>query len=114
VPIGDVVLQVGDVRLGFEICEDAWIAERPGVELALQAVDVILNPSASHFGFGKHEVRRGSCSRAHALSVSAYVYANLAGNEAGASDLRWRCADRDLRANRLVCADASATRGTAW
>ena len=49
---------IGDVRIGFEICEDAWVATRPGAYLARRAVDVILNPSASHFAFGKLEVRK--------------------------------------------------------
>src|SRR5476649_1595599 len=34
-------------------CEDAWVANRPGTDLALRVVDVLLNPSASHFAFGK-------------------------------------------------------------
>ena len=29
--------------------EDAWVADRPGAQLAARGVDVILNPSASHF-----------------------------------------------------------------
>ncbi len=28
-PIGDLLFEVGGVRLGFEICEDAWVAEPP-------------------------------------------------------------------------------------
>jgi NAD+ synthase (glutamine-hydrolysing) len=44
---------------------------------------VILNPSASHFAFGKHEVRkRFVLEGSRAFGVS-YVYANLLGNEAG-------------------------------
>ena len=43
-PIGDLVFDVGGVRIGFEICEDAWVANRPGADLALRGVDVILNP----------------------------------------------------------------------
>lgn len=83
VPLGDLHFDVGGVKIGFEICEDAWIAERRGAELALSAVDVILNPSASHFAFGKHEIRkRVVLEGARAFGVS-YVYANLVGNEAG-------------------------------
>ncbi|MGE5183715.1 MAG: nitrilase-related carbon-nitrogen hydrolase, partial [Acidobacteriota bacterium] len=52
-PIGDLVFELGDIRIGFEICEDAWVANRPGTDLALRGVDVICNPSASHFAFGK-------------------------------------------------------------
>jgi NAD+ synthase (glutamine-hydrolysing) len=81
--LGDVHFDCGGVRIGFEICEDAWIAQRPGAELALDAVDIILNPSASHFSFGKHEIRRRLVLEgARAFGVT-YVYSNLLGNEAG-------------------------------
>ena len=55
--LAGVLFDVGGVRVGFEICEDAWVAERRGAELALEGADLILNPSASHFAFGKHAVR---------------------------------------------------------
>jgi NAD+ synthase (glutamine-hydrolysing) len=82
-PLGDVLFDVGGVRIGFEICEDAWVAERRGAELALEGADLILNPSASHFAFGKHAVReRLVLEGARAFGVT-YLYANLLGNEAG-------------------------------
>jgi NAD+ synthase (glutamine-hydrolysing) len=82
-PIGDLYFDIGGIRIGFEICEDAWVANRPGAVLALHGVDVILNPSASHFAFGKLEVRkRFVLEGSRAFGVS-YVYANLLGNEAG-------------------------------
>jgi NAD+ synthase (glutamine-hydrolysing) len=83
VPIGDLRFDCGGIRLGFEICEDAWAADRPGAGLASRGVDLILNPSASHFAFGKDEIRRRFVlegSRAYGVT---YVYANLLGNEAG-------------------------------
>ncbi len=83
VPVGDLHFSCGGIRIGFEICEDAWIAERPGADLARDAVDVILNPSASHFAFGKFAVReRLAIEGSRAFGVT-YVYANLLGNEAG-------------------------------
>jgi NAD+ synthase (glutamine-hydrolysing) len=83
VPLGDVMFDVGGVLMGFEICEDAWVATRPGSELALHGADVILNPSASHFAFGKQDVRtRFVLEGSRAFNVS-YLYANLLGNEAG-------------------------------
>ncbi len=82
-PLGDVHFELGGVKIGFEICEDAWVVQRPGIELSLEAVDIILNPSASHFAFGKHEIRsRLVLEGSRAFGVS-YVYANLLGNEAG-------------------------------
>ncbi len=83
VPIGDLHFDLGGVRFGFEICEDAWVANRPGAALAGLGVDLILNPSASHFAFGKLEVRkRFVLEGARAFGVT-YLYANLLGNEAG-------------------------------
>jgi NAD+ synthase (glutamine-hydrolysing) len=83
VPIGDLRLDFGGLTLGFEICEDAWVARRPGAALALDAIDVIFNPSASHFSFGKREVRRRLVAEGSRAFGVAYVYANLLGNESG-------------------------------
>ncbi len=84
VPVGDAIFDVGAVRLGFEICEDAWVgSERPGYELAESGVHVVLSPSASHFAFGKSEVRRSLALRGAREFGAVYVYANLLGNEAG-------------------------------
>ena len=83
VPVGDLVLNVGGVKLGFEICEDAWVSDRPGGRLAERAVDVIFNPSASHFAFGKAGVREGFVENGSRAFGVAYVYSNLLGNEAG-------------------------------
>ena len=47
--MGDLVFNVGGIRIGFEICEDAWVANRPGRGMASRGLDIILNPSASHF-----------------------------------------------------------------
>jgi NAD+ synthase (glutamine-hydrolysing) len=82
-PIGDLHFDCSGVVLGFEICEDAWVASRPGRELSTQGVDIILNPSASHFAFGKQEVReRYVLEGSRAFNVS-YLYTNPVGNEAG-------------------------------
>ena len=82
-PLGDILFDVGGVRIGFEICEDAWVGNRPGGNLANKGTDIILNPSASHFAFGKHSVRqRFVLEGSRAFNVT-YVYANLVGNESG-------------------------------
>jgi NAD+ synthase (glutamine-hydrolysing) len=83
IPIGDLVFDIGGTRIGFEICEDAWVAGRPGSRLATRAVDVILNPSASHFAFGKAQVRRRFVAEGSRSFGVAYLYANLLGNESG-------------------------------
>ncbi|HYQ02989.1 MAG TPA: NAD(+) synthase [Polyangiaceae bacterium] len=83
VPLGDIFFDCSGVRIGFEICEDAWVAQRRGAELSLIGVDLILNPSASHFAFGKHEVRRRLVLEGSRAFGVSYIYANLLGNEAG-------------------------------
>ncbi len=82
-PLGDCFFEVGGVRIGFEICEDAWVANRPGAALALKAVDLILNPSASHFAFGKIETRKRFVLEGSRAFGVGYIYANHVGNEAG-------------------------------
>ena len=83
VKAGEFIFDVSGVRIGFEICEDAWMADRPAAELAQRAVDIILNPSASHFAFEKYAVRRRLVVEASRAFGVSYVYANLLGNEAG-------------------------------
>jgi len=82
-PIGDLLFDCDGLLIGFEICEDAWAADRPGAEMSRHGVDIILNPSASHFAFGKHEVRQRFVLDGSRAFGCGYVYANLCGNEAG-------------------------------
>lgn len=81
--VGEVLFEVDGIRIGFEICEDAWVADRPADHLMRRGVDLILNPSASHFAFGKHATRRQLVVESSRTFGVAYVYSNLAGNEAG-------------------------------
>ncbi len=89
VPFGDLMYELDapgsgrPIRLGLEICEDAWAADRPGRRLFHQGVDLILNPSASHFAFGKQAVRQRIVLEGSRAFRCAYVYSNLLGNEAG-------------------------------
>ena len=53
VPFGDVTYDVKGFRVAFEICEDAWCENRPAHDFQQKGVDIILNPSASHFAMGK-------------------------------------------------------------
>jgi len=83
VPFGDIVYEVKGIKIGFEICEDAWRKNRPACRLAERGVELILNPSASHFGFGKYKRREGLILEGSKRYNCYYVYANLLGNEAG-------------------------------
>ncbi len=81
-PFGDVFFDFSGVRVGFEICEDAWVAQRRGA-LDGYAMDIIVNPSASHFAFGKNAVRERLVLEGSRSMAVSYLYANLLGNEAG-------------------------------
>ncbi len=85
VPFGEIVIESHGARIGFEICEDAWVSDsvRPACRLSRQNVDLILNPSASHFSFGKSEFRYQLISSSSDTFHCTYIYANLLGNEAG-------------------------------
>jgi NAD+ synthase (glutamine-hydrolysing) len=82
---GDLIYDVDGIRFGFEICEDAWRKKsRPGYRLKERGVDLILNPSASHFAMGKSLLREEEVVRLGSeLFDCVYVFANLLGNEAG-------------------------------
>lgn len=83
VPIGDGYFDIGGIRFGLEICEEAWVAQRIGASLAEQGVDVILNPSASHFAFAKQEIRKRFVTEGSRAFSVAYIFSNLLGNESG-------------------------------
>ena len=82
-PFGDLYFDCDGIRIGFEICEDAWVAERPGRDLAQVGIDIILNPTASHFAFNKRAIRQHIVTEGSRAFNCSYVYANLLGNEAG-------------------------------
>lgn len=83
IPFGDLFFDIGGIRLGLEICEDAWTGVRPAQKHYLHAVDIILNPSASNFAFGKSTIRERLVTEASRAFNCIYVYSNLLGNEAG-------------------------------
>ncbi len=85
IQVGDLIYDIDGIKVGFEICEDAWRKnKRPGYRLQKRGVDLILNPSASHFAMGKSELREQEVvvdgSR---IFECAYLFVNLLGNEAG-------------------------------
>jgi NAD+ synthase (glutamine-hydrolysing) len=82
--LGDLTFEHRGVRFGFEICEDAWRADdvRPACRLRGK-VDMIVNPSASHFAMSKTDLRYQLVLKASRNFHCTYLYANLLGNEAG-------------------------------
>jgi NAD+ synthase (glutamine-hydrolysing) len=85
IQVGDLIYETNGIKFGFEICEDAWRKEkRPGYRLAERGVDLLLNPSASHFAIGKSVLREKEVViDGSKIFNCAYVFTNLLGNEAG-------------------------------
>ncbi len=83
IPFGHITLKHKSVKIGFEICEDAWQEGRPAESLD-EPVDLILNPSASHFAFNKARYREEEIVIKSSKKFDClYLYTNLLGNEAG-------------------------------
>ena len=84
VAFGDLTFHHKGIHYGFEICEDAWRGKvRPGYRLCERKVDLIFNPSASHFAMGKTIERKELIEKSSSLFNCYYCYVNLLGNEAG-------------------------------
>jgi NAD+ synthase (glutamine-hydrolysing) len=82
-PIGDIIYEEKGIKFAFEICEDAWRPNRPAERHMAKGVQLILNPSASHFALSKTDVRHRLVVEASKKYQCAYLYANLLGNESG-------------------------------
>lgn len=83
VSAGQSIVWVGDTAIGVEVCEDAWVSDRPAERYASQGADVIVNCSASHFSIGKFDVRRRMIAESSRAFGCAYAYANLTGMDSG-------------------------------
>jgi NAD+ synthase (glutamine-hydrolysing) len=85
ISVGDLIYEVEGIRFGFEICEDAWLKDnRPGYRLLERGVDLILNPSASHYALMKSLLREQEVVIDGSRTFNCvYLFANLLGNEAG-------------------------------
>jgi len=81
--IGDQTFEIGNYKIGFEICEDAWREDRPACRLIERGVNLILNPSASHFALAKSMRRQNLIIDSSKNFNCTYIYANLLGNETG-------------------------------
>lgn len=79
-PAGAFVIEWEGLRIGIEICEEAWHAPRL---LDRLRPHIVLSLNASPFEIGKPERRRRLVTETSYRYQCAYLYANLLGNEAG-------------------------------
>jgi len=83
--IGDIIYEEQGIKYAFEICEDAWRPDnvRPAARHLEKGVQLIINPSASHFAMSKTDLRYKLVLNASKNFNCTYLYCNLLGNEAG-------------------------------
>jgi NAD+ synthase (glutamine-hydrolysing) len=70
VPVGDLYFDVGGIRLGFEICEDAWAA-RPGIQPRPQGRRPDLQPQRQSLRLARLACASGSCWKDPGPSAAA-------------------------------------------
>ncbi len=84
VPFGALLFSINSISFGIEICEDAWVKERPGARYINCGASLICNLSASHFSLLKSRKRiETTLSFSDTSPDTYYLYSNLLGNEAG-------------------------------
>ncbi len=71
---GQLVADMGEYKLGMEICEDMWTALPPSNLLALAGAEVIVNLSASNETIGKRAYRRSLVQHQSAALNGIYAY----------------------------------------
>ncbi len=71
---------IGTVRFGINICEDAWFDAAPRAA-AESGAQVLLVPNASPFNHGKQSLRVAVAQRCVRDTGCALIYANLAGGQ---------------------------------
>ena len=114
VPFGDVRYQFGNVGVGVEICEEAWGSEGAAAAHALAGIEIVVNPSASHFALGKYRTRETLVADASRSMRVHYIYTNLVGLEAGrlvydGGTIIGECGDLTVRGRRFGFTDGDLT-----
>lgn len=82
----NVLINVGEAKIGIEICEDLWSVIPPSSRLSLAGAHVICNLSASTDLAGKYEYLKSLVCQQSARCVAGYVYSG-AGYGESSTDL---------------------------
>ena len=94
-------LEVPELVVAAEICEDLWAPDQPSVAHALAGATVICNLSASNALVGKADYRRSLVSGQSARLICGYVYAS-AGTGESTQDLVFSGHDLVAENGRLL------------
>lgn len=72
------------VKIGVELCEDAWVNNPPHQTLVSMGAEVICNLSASPELVGKSQFRRSLIEQISARSIAGYIYVSAGPTESTA------------------------------
>ena len=78
-PFGIAIIQVGDVALASETCEELFTPDSPHITLGLDGVEIFLNGSGSHHQLRKLNQRVELIKSATSKGGGVYLYANQKG-----------------------------------
>ena len=67
----------------FQICEEMFVIDNPHIDMFLEGVDIIANPSGSHHELRKLHIRAAHVKNATARGGGIYLYANQRGCDGG-------------------------------
>lgn len=77
IPFGtNLIFAAGNIKFGFELCEDIWVTVPPSSYLGLLGANIIANLSASNEVVSKAEYRHTLVTSQSARCISAYVYSS--------------------------------------
>ena len=81
-------VNVADLAIHVEICEDVWTPIPPSTYAALAGATILTNLSASNITVGKADYRRTLCESQSARCIAAYLYSGVGPGES-TTDLAW-------------------------
>lgn len=85
VPFGSHILldvdAVRQLRIGAELCEDAWVMDAPDLEHCMAGANLVVNLSASNETVGKDDYRRSLVTGISARTISGYIYCSAGDGE---------------------------------
>ncbi|MBI2938910.1 MAG: NAD+ synthase, partial [Chloroflexi bacterium] len=75
------VIELEDVTVGINICEDIWYPVGPAVDQALAGAEVIVNINASPYHVGKRHARHRMLATRAADNAVIVAYVNMVGGQ---------------------------------
>lgn len=75
IPFGnDLIYDLGELKIGCEICEDMWVINSPNINYSLNGANVIVNLSASNEVISKKEYREELVKMTSSKDYVGYIY----------------------------------------